>query len=183
MRGLIFLSFLILFSIFSQAYGNLSEKILSDRSGDVQIRKKRLIDTVSNRYIPTDIDKEPYVVNILKDGIPNSAGSILGPHIIITAAHSSWGFDISILSGSSNVNRGQPHSVTMTITHPHYNNRTFRNDLALLVISPRIDFEHSANKPISLFIGNLPPNSHGIISGWGRISRYVLIIYYQKGKD
>ena len=136
------------------------------------MRKKRVINRIPNENQPTEIQHVPYIVNILKNGESDCAGSILHPLIIATAAHCVDSNAIyTILSGSSNVRRGTPHNVTHIIIHPHYHPHVFSDDLALVYIWPPIDFETSPNKIITLYNNghgySLPSNTEATVSGWG----------------
>ena len=116
------------------------------------------------------IEQVPYVVSIKKDGNHICGGSILEPHVILTAAHCVEKYaNYNILSGSSHLKNGIYHKVIKIIKHPDYHPSTYSDDLALLTIYPNIDLEHSPNRRISLFTGNLSMNASGTISGWGCI--------------
>ena len=118
---------------------------------------------------PVSIERFPYIVSIQKYGNHICGGSIIHHEIIITAAHCVENrATYSILSGSANVRRGIRHKIIKIINHPGYNSSRFVDDLALLIITPPIDFQHSVNRKIPLFQGRVPPNSIGTISGWGR---------------
>ncbi|XP_033227449.1 phenoloxidase-activating factor 2-like [Belonocnema kinseyi] len=148
--------------------GTLSEVDVR-KSSDLHIRKKRIIDTSLNGNRPVSLQQAPYMVNILRNEISYCGGSILDPTIILTAAHcvsEDIGF-YSILSNSAIADRGVRHKIIRKIIHPQYEQHQLLNDLALLVISPPINFETSRNRRIPICNGHLPPNSRGIISGWG----------------
>ena len=115
------------------------------------------------------IEQVPYIVNIQKNNVSNCAGSILDPHIIITAAHCFRQTDVTyrVLSGSAFRNAGIPHKIISKIFHPHFNSKFLSTDLVLLVIYPAIDLIRSPNRRIELYNGIVPPNSFGTFSGWG----------------
>ena len=79
------------------------------------------------------IHEVPYIVNILKNGVPNCGGSILLSTLIITAAHCIKDDAIySVLSGSRHENRGIPHNITRKIIYPLFIPGGLLNDLACL---------------------------------------------------
>ena len=142
--------------------------ILAEESSDILVRKKRIIDKTENGNKPVAIENVPYIVNVLENRIPNCAASILSPNIVITAAHCvEDNSNYTILSGSSFINRGNRHRVTKIQFHPERLKKGDENDLALLTIFPPIDLVHSPNREISLYNGDIPPNTYGTISGWG----------------
>ena len=114
----------------------------------------------------------PYIVSILKNGIINCGAAILEQSILITAAHciANENMTYTILSGSPFRNHGIPHTIRRKIIHPHYNERQYSNDLALLIIYPPINLEFPPNRKISLYNEPIVPNTLAIFSGWGSTS-------------
>ena len=142
--------------------------MIVEKSSDLHIRKKRLIDKTPYANSAVRIQDIPYIVNVHKNGTPECGGSILSPQIILSAAHCFQSLaEYSIRSGSSYADRGIVHNIIRQIPHPHYHPRLWSYDLILLIIDPPIDFEHSPNRPITLYNGHIPPNTVGIVSGWG----------------
>ena len=144
--------------------------ILTEKSSNLLIRKKRVFDPTPNGNQPVDLVHVPYIVSIEEEGQYICGGSILASNIIATAAHcvDEPNVTYKVKSGSSHVVYGILHNVTRKLIHPQFNFHTlFTNDLALLVIEPHINFRHSQNREISLFNGHLPPNTLGVFSGWG----------------
>ena len=159
-------------------FKNTNDKLIwimiAEKPSDLYIRKKRLIDKTPHANSLATIQNIPYIVSVHKNGIPNCGGSILSPHIILSAAHCFQSLaEYSIRSGSKYAERGTPHYIIREIPHPHYHPRLWSYDLILLIIDPPIDFERSPNRPITLYNGHIPPNTVGIVSGWGctRITR------------
>ena len=119
-----------------------------------------------------NINEVPYIVNIRKNGKHSCGGSILSSEIILTAAHCiDQPGNYTISSGSLYGNQGTSHNIIRIAVHPNYYKRAFANDLALLTIIPPIDLIHSLNRKITIFNGNVLPESLGAISGWGCIKR------------
>ena len=117
------------------------------------------------------IQQVPYIVNILVNGVSNCGGSILTPKIVITAAHCVFMNHVTyhILSGSEKINSGVQHNITGKLIYPYYNPHMSGNDIALLKISPPIEFIYSHNQRIELYRGNIPSGTLGTFSGWGHI--------------
>ena len=116
------------------------------------------------------IELVPYMVNIQRDNDSICGGSILTPNNILTAAHClvDAAMHYRVLSGSKYKNRGTPHKIIKKIVHPGFVLSSYKNDLALIVISPPIDFIHSPNRGIQLYNGSLPSeNPYGTFTGWG----------------
>ena len=142
--------------------------IIFAESSNLHVRRKRIIDPTWHRN-QNLTQHVPYIVNIIIDGIPHCAGSILLAHIILTAAHC-VNHDLShyrVLSGSQFANQGIPHNITRKILHPNYGADTFTNDLALLIIYPPINFYNLFNQIIEVNRVPVQPNTFGIVSGWG----------------
>ena len=135
---------------------------------NLHIRKKRIIDTTLNGNRPIEIQHIPYIVSLQKNGDHACGGAILSFNVIITAAHCvADNAEYTVLSGSEKRNTGRQHNVIHIQRHPHFNIYLFMHDIALLVISPPIDFEHSVNRPITLYNEYPHPNSIATFSGWG----------------
>ena len=140
----------------------------AEKSADLHVLKKRLIDNTPWINKQVMIENIPYVVNILRNGVPNCGGSILYPDIIITAGHCViYNTTYTILSGSRYINRGNHHNVIRKIIYPRRPD-VLTDDLALLIIFPPIDLhQNSINRKITLYNGHVPPHTLGTISGWG----------------
>ena len=146
--------------------------MLTEKSADHHVRKKRIIDRTSCGNLPVEIENVPYIVIVKQHGNPTCAGSILAPNIIITSAHcvADHHTTYSILSGTSCANgAGKPHNVIRKIIHPDYQPKTFTDDLALLIIFPPIDLESFPNRKIDVNEGPVLTNTNATVSGWGCI--------------
>ena len=115
------------------------------------------------------IRQVPYIVNIQVNGRSQCAGSILTPHIIITAGHCVDAHDVTytILADSQFRNGGMLHNCTRIIKYPAYDALNLENDLALVIVFPPIEIERSDNRKITLHNGNLSPGTPATFSGWG----------------
>ncbi|XP_033227067.1 chymotrypsin-1-like [Belonocnema kinseyi] len=56
----------------------------AQESSDLHIRKKRVINRTNNGQVPGSLQRAPYIVNIVKDGLSHCAGIILDSDIILT---------------------------------------------------------------------------------------------------
>ena len=146
--------------------------IPTDRLSNLHIRKKRIIDKTPNGNRPVTLRQVPYVVSVQENGSNECVGVILSPKFILTAAHCVVeNSTFNILSNSPSSDRGIDHIISWKIIHPHFRQYYFPNDLALIIISPLINFHTSRNKPIKLYNGFLPRNPQGTITGWGGYRR------------
>ena len=69
--------------------------------------------------------------------------------------------------GSSYWQKGKKHSVVRVEKHPDFTFQEFRNDVAILKVSPRIQFKKGRVTPICLPPKNLEIFGSGTIAGWG----------------
>lgn len=121
------------------------------------------------------IQEVPYIVHIRRNEFGWCGGSILSPHVVITAAHCFIQKGIySILSNSTGRDYGLQHirhQITKIIIYPEFRpSNRFEDDLALLIIRPPINVHNSPNRVIKLYDEPVPPNTLGTLSGWGCIS-------------
>ena len=127
-----------------------------------------MINSSWNENRPVSIQQAPYVVSIHEDGYYVCTGSILSTTAIITAAHCIENpKPYIILSGSSNVDSGVRHTISKKIIHPQYHPNEFENDLALAIITPPIDINHSPSRKITIYTGPIKENDLCTLSGWG----------------
>ena len=149
--------------------------IFSEQLSDILVRKKRVINQSHSAYVVQSIERFPYIVNILRNGMSYCGGAILESNIIITAAYcfAEVHKRYSVLSGSVERERGRVHTIEQRIIHPHYNYITLENNLALLQISPPINLTQNSNRKIELHRGPLLPRSLATLGGWGCISQTV----------
>ena len=69
--------------------------------------------------------------------------------------------------GSSYWQKGKRHSVVRVEKHPEFTFQEFRNDVAVLKVSPPIQFKRGRITPICLPPKNLEIYGSGTIAGWG----------------
>ncbi|XP_033222808.1 trypsin zeta-like [Belonocnema kinseyi] len=141
-----------------------------EKSLNLQVRKKRLIDKTTYGNQPVTIEEVSYIVSILIHDFPTCAGSILTPIVVLTAAHcvyDNWRY--SIISGTQYSTRGTHHTVNGKLIHPGYDPHVSDvNGIALLHISPPINLTYSPNRAIEIGTGPAAPLTLGTLSGWGR---------------
>uniref|UniRef100_A0A1A9X2I6 trypsin n=1 Tax=Glossina brevipalpis TaxID=37001 RepID=A0A1A9X2I6_9MUSC len=123
--------------------------------------------------IVTPISNLPFTVSLQLDGKHIGGGSILKPHIILTAAHCfEYTNDASryqIRAGSSShLYGGQLMQVQRIIKHKAYSISTLDNDVALVELKQFLIYTPNV-RPIQLPAGEeyLPTNSLLQVSGWG----------------
>ena len=125
------------------------------------------------------LEQIPYIVELLKNGKLACGASILTENIILTAAHCMIqpGVTYKIRSDATERNMGKYHIIKNLLIYPHYDERKYLGDLALLYIFPPINFFRSLNRRINLYNGPLEPNINSSFSGWGciDIDRCVII--------
>uniref|UniRef100_A0A1A9ZBK3 trypsin n=1 Tax=Glossina pallidipes TaxID=7398 RepID=A0A1A9ZBK3_GLOPL len=121
----------------------------------------------------TSISNLPFTVSLQLDGMHVGGGSILKPHIILTAAHCFEDSDdasrYQVRAGSSShLYGGQLRQVQRIIKHEAYNFNTLDNDVALVELEQFLIYSPNV-RPIQLPGWNeyLPPNSMLQVSGWG----------------
>ena len=91
---------------------------IAEDSTDLHTRKKRVIDRTRNGHLPVGhLTRAPYIVNILRNGVPHCAGAIL-EYDVILSSKSCIGEDyhqFSVLSGSPMRHEGTHHNITTGI--------------------------------------------------------------------
>lgn len=110
-----------------------------------------------------------FIVNILENGFPSCGGSILLPHVIVTAAHCVYDpVMYSVLSGSSCIDHGISHNLLRKIIYLEFHPAVLPDDLAVLLIAPPVDlYPNSINQSIPLHNGHVNPHEFTTVSGWG----------------
>ena len=145
--------------------------ILAEKTSIPRVHHNYGINQIPNEERLLRLREVPYIVNIQKNGHFNCVGSVLTDEVILTAAHcfreENAAYDILI--GSMYVDGRIRHNITYKIIYPHFNPRTLEDDLALLLIYPKINLIQSYLREIELYNGNLPVNAHGTLSGWARV--------------
>ncbi|XP_033223217.1 serine protease 38-like [Belonocnema kinseyi] len=154
---------------------SLLQNNLGDESADFHIRRKRVIKLDKNgddEGQPIWIENARYIVNIQRHNFSVCAGTILSAIFVLVLRSCVYPIPVyseryaayTIFSGSESRNSGSRHTIRRSIrVEPN-------KQLALIEVSPHFYFEESPNKPISLFLGALPPPprvAYGIFSGWG----------------
>ncbi|XP_033223502.1 trypsin-like [Belonocnema kinseyi] len=133
-------------------------------SSNLHIRQKRVINIRKQGDGPVTIGTVPYIVNIRRDNISECAGTILSAVHILTPYQCVYPASLeryTILSESAMRNSGYLHTIKKrTLVEPN-------KRLALIEVSPDIDFHFGPNRPIRIFSGVIPHIVYGIFSGWG----------------
>ena len=139
--------------------------ILTEKTSDLLVRKKRIIDQTPGGNQPLYYSQAPYIVNIKHNRRVSCSGSIISPHHVLTSnrciLEAKTAYEIKtiapVILGTST------HYITQVIERPGY----FPNDLVLLVMIPHIDLGgHSWARKIELNVGPILPNKIGTIIGW-----------------
>ena len=145
--------------------------MLVEESLKLHVRQKRLIDLTPGGDIAVIYSEVPYVVNIKSNYELACVGVILSNQYVLNPNSCVDGNKLSeykIMSGSANVH-GYPHHILEKLDriqgHEH------RNELALLVMYPRLGFVPTESRSIGLHQGPIPVNRPGLISGWGLNAR------------
>lgn len=77
----------------------------------------------------------------------------------------------SVTSGSSFWRKGQVHQVVRAAPHPEFSALEFKNDVAILKVSPPFDLKKGRVKPICLPPKDAEAYGAATIAGWGVTSR------------
>ena len=88
---------------------------IAEDSTDLHIRKKRVIDNTQNGHHPAQhLARAPYIVNILKNGVPHCAGTILESDVILSslACLQRDNSHYSVFSGSTIKHEGNHHNIS-----------------------------------------------------------------------
>ena len=118
-----------------------------------------------------DIKFAKYQITIQKYGYWHACGgSIISPRCIVTAAHcvpSGDPTDLSVRAGSAKSGEGgQLVKIMKIVLHPNYEKKTYRYDIALLILRADLTFS-SIVGAIPLCASPAPENSIATLSGWG----------------
>jgi len=116
----------------------------------------------------------PYQISLLWSGSHICGGSVIGPNLVVTAAHCVEGDSPSVLAVIAGKHRRtvtgpneQRRQVSRIVVHENYNSNTFANDIALLHVAEAFDFSGQYVKPIGLPSHQEAAPRNIIVSGWG----------------
>ncbi|XP_065336417.1 trypsin-1-like [Cloeon dipterum] len=124
---------------------------------------------------PADAGEYPSQLSLQYFDSHSCGASIISENYALTASHCVEGRsagDLSLRSGSVDVNGGERHQVTNIIMHESYDPiDSWNNDIAILEVSPAFVFSDNV-QPITLpNQGDAPAvGSPATVIGWGRIS-------------
>ncbi|KAF2883772.1 hypothetical protein ILUMI_22404 [Ignelater luminosus] len=111
----------------------------------------------------------PYQVSIRVNGKHECGGSIISSFWILTAAHCVARYPLGVLLvvvGTNHVKLGTPYGVAQVFVHEQYESQTKINDIGLIKLAGRINF-NAKIKPIQLSTSLQPPGTSCVLSGWG----------------
>ncbi|KAK5647268.1 hypothetical protein RI129_002160 [Pyrocoelia pectoralis] len=134
----------------------------------------------------------PWVVRVIFKNSGNGelkfpcSGSIITGRVILTAAHcvltktdsyKLYGVRVGEWSSKTDLDCGQefcalPHrdiTISHVIVHPGYDQRTFKDNVALLVLNDRMNYTVTA-QPICLPQNWAVTSNYGLLVGWGKIA-------------
>ncbi|XP_051740873.1 serine protease 27 [Ctenopharyngodon idella] len=121
----------------------------------------------------------PWMVSIHLNGKHNCGGSLINNDWVLTAAHCVKGIDKSkllVYLGKRTQQEANAHEITRTIKdiipHPSFIGKAADNDIALLRLSSRVDFNDYI-RPVCLAAENsvFVTNTKSWITGWGNIGQ------------
>lgn len=129
--------------------------------------------------VEASLDEAPYQVALrirTRRGVALCGGSLLSRGVVVTAAHCLAGAkvnDIQVGVGSERLRSMRWLQVRRAHVHPRYDRRTFRNDIAVLILNtPAPQRRHQrvrvATEKLDQLFGRRGSCSR--ISGWGAIS-------------
>ncbi|XP_061717817.1 chymotrypsin-2-like [Cydia pomonella] len=122
----------------------------------------------------------PYMVAMSQGLLVRSfmcGGSVIGPRLVLTAAHCieaaySFGSLSSSLRVTVGTNRwnlgGQTYSLERNVTHQHYVANIIKNDIGLLITTTDIVYS-STVRPVALAFEEAGGGVAARVAGWGRI--------------
>ncbi|KAH8249535.1 hypothetical protein KR032_010370, partial [Drosophila birchii] len=125
---------------------------------------------VGGDYVP--IKDVPWQVAVLWDNQHICGGSIYNQRIILTAAHCIGKKKIAnftVRAGSALKNfEGQLVSVSHVVVHEHYNNKTLKNDVAVMLLASPLELGPTV-QPIELAEKSPLPGTEVLVTGWGSL--------------
>ncbi|KAJ2778903.1 Mannan-binding lectin serine protease 1 [Coemansia javaensis] len=107
-------------------------------------------------------------------------GTIIDSTTIVTAGHCVYvpedgsvrkPSDVYVFYGSVSASSTDYVQATKVVLHPHYDSRTFRNDIAVLRV-PELKLSKGYVEPISVYDGKIPPRQAMRVFGWGTTRSY-----------
>uniref|UniRef100_A0A9L0ICQ5 Peptidase S1 domain-containing protein n=1 Tax=Equus asinus TaxID=9793 RepID=A0A9L0ICQ5_EQUAS len=116
-----------------------------------------------------------HLVQILIEQKWKSCGGVLvRQDVVLTAAHC-WRSSLTVTLGAHNIKKQertqQVIPVKKTIRHPHYNSKTYANDIMILKLTGKAELT-AAVQPLSLHWGTaqVMPGEVCSVAGWGRVA-------------
>lgn len=121
---------------------------------------------------PADITQFPHQISMRYNGRHRCGGSIYNENIIVSAAHCVTGVDASLLTivaGSSLLSEKYAElPVISYIMHPSYKTYNNDNDVAILVLKGRFNFDKYI-QPIPLAVERPEEGTQVTVTGWGTL--------------
>ncbi|XP_017076088.2 trypsin beta-like [Drosophila eugracilis] len=116
------------------------------------------------------IEYVPWQVSLQGKETHNCGGAIYSDRAIVTAAHCIFEIRVeglSIRAGSSHWSKGgQLVNVLKAVYHPLYDNKTFFNDIGVLILESPLKFNNHVQK-IALADKSPVGGTMSLVSGWG----------------